>query len=92
MFRYYAIRGQTKLVDRNVKCCIESLSKCKFGYIKHQLYFCNNNMCYVPIFIINCPECFNKKEDNNSDFVPYSYKHLPKNTWNPKWIKVTINI
>jgi hypothetical protein len=55
-----------------------------FGYIKHQLYFCAKQH-------VLCPDCFNKKEDNNPDFIPRQYEHLPKNTWNPSWIKVLIN-
>ena len=76
------------IINQDVECCIKScqksMSKCNFGYIKHQLYFCEKPD-------VLCPDCFNKKDDN-SDFIPRQYKHLPKNTWNPPWIKVMIDI
>ena len=76
------------IINQDVKCCIlncqKSMCNFNFGYIKHQLYFCEKPH-------VLCPKCFNKKEDNNSDFIPWQYEHLPKNTWNPSWIKVLID-
>ena len=73
------------IINQDVKCdaesCQKSMSNFNFGYIKHQLYFCDKPH-------VLCPECFNKKE-NNSDFIPYSYEHLLKR--NPPWMKVCID-
>ena len=76
------------LIDQDVKCCIEcckkSMSNFNFAYIKHNLYFCDKPH-------VLCPECFDKKEEESSNFIPRQFKHLPKNIWKPQWIKVWIN-
>jgi len=76
-----------KIIYNDVRCsvisCKKEIEKYGFGYLKDQTFFGEKP-------IILCPDCFVKKEENDK-FVSYQYAHLPRNVWDPPWVKVIVD-